>query len=69
MSTAAQARWSSADMSLYEVLAVVVLVGVGGFAYHLYRKDTRPREPGAPAPSESGEPMFARTKNKPDTRG
>jgi len=55
-------------MSLYEVLAVVVLVGVGGFAYHLYRKDTRPREPGAPAPSESGEPMFARTKNKSDTR-
>lgn len=55
-------------MSLYEVLAVVVLVGAGGFAYHLYRKDTRPREPGAPAPSESGEPMFARNKSKRDTR-
>ena len=55
-------------MSIYEMLAVVVLVGAGGFAYHLYRKDTRPREPGAPAPSESGEPMFARNKSKPDTR-
>jgi hypothetical protein len=27
-------------MSLYEVLAVAALVGVGGFAYRLYRKDT-----------------------------
>jgi hypothetical protein len=43
-------------MSLYEVLAVVVLVGAGGFAYRLYRKDTRP---GAPPPP-TGEPMFGR---------
>ena len=27
-------------MSLYEVLVVAALVGVGGFAYRLYRKDT-----------------------------
>lgn len=55
-------------MSLYEVLAAVVLVGVGGFAWYLYRKDTRPREAGGRAPPNSGEPMFARNKNKPDTR-
>ena len=29
-------------MSLYEVLAVVVLVGAGGFAWHLYRKAIAP---------------------------
>ncbi|MBL6614387.1 MAG: hypothetical protein ISP49_22385 [Reyranella sp.] len=43
-------------MSLYEILVVVVLVGAGGFAYHLYRKDT---QPGASRPS-GGEPMFRR---------
>jgi hypothetical protein len=47
-------------VSLYEVLAVVVLVGAGGFAWHLYRKDTRPRGPGEPLPPASGEGMFAR---------
>ena len=55
-------------MSIYEVLAVVVLVGAGGLAYRLYRKDTRPREPGEAAPPDSGEPMFARNKSKPGTR-
>ncbi len=29
-------------MSLYEVLVIVALAAVGGYAYHLYRKDTRP---------------------------
>jgi hypothetical protein len=38
------------DMSLYEALALLALVGVGGFAYYLYRKDTRPRTPGGPKP-------------------
>lgn len=46
-------------MSLYEVLAVVVLVGVGGFAWHLYRKDTRSGAPEPPA--EAGSLMFGRT--------
>ena len=32
-------------MSLYEVLVVAALVGVGGFAYRLYRKDTSHRDP------------------------
>jgi hypothetical protein len=45
-------------MSLYEVLAVVVLVGAGGFAWHLYRKDTRS---GAARPSpDAGSLMFGR---------
>jgi len=50
-------------MSLYEALAVVVLLGAGGFAWHLYRSDTRPK-PGDPqrqaAGREGGESMFAR---------
>ena len=29
-------------MSLYEILAVAALLAAGGFAYRLYRKDTRP---------------------------
>lgn len=45
-------------MSLYEVLAVVVLVGAGGLAWHLYRKDTRPGA--ATPPAESGSLMFGR---------
>jgi hypothetical protein len=47
-------------MSLYEVLVVAALVGVGGFAWHLYRKDTRPRGPGEPPPPTSVGGMFAR---------
>lgn len=50
-------------MSLYEALAVVVLLGAGGFAWYLYRSDTRPA-PGDPqgqsAVREGGESMFAR---------
>jgi hypothetical protein len=30
-------------MSLYEVLVFVALAGVGGYAYYLYRQDTRPK--------------------------
>ena len=48
-------------MSLYEALAVAVLVGVGSFAYYLYRKDTRPRTPGDPRPEPPPyEPMVQR---------
>lgn len=46
-------------MSLYEALAVVALLGAGGFAYHLYRSDTRPKSGEAPV-REGGESMFAR---------
>jgi len=48
-------------MSLYEILAVAALAAVGGFAWYLYRSDTRP---GAPQQPESGQPMFQRDRNK-----
>lgn len=44
-------------MSLYEALVLVAMVGVGGVAWHLYRKDTRL---GAPPPQASGEAIFGR---------
>ena len=48
-------------MSLYEALALLALVGVGGIAYYLYRKDTRPRTPGGPEPElPPYEPMIQR---------
>ena len=48
-------------MSLYEALVVAALVGVGGFAYRVYRKDTRPGGPGAAdKPAANGELMFRR---------
>ena len=51
-------------MSLYEILAVIVLAGAGGFAWHLYRSDTRPKSPGAEAPElPASRPMFARTRS------
>jgi hypothetical protein len=52
-------------MSLYEILAVVALLAAGGFAYRLYRKDTRPGAP--PPPPGSGESMFRRDKNTPSS--
>ena len=52
-------------MSLYEALAVVALLGAGGFAWYLYRSDTRPRAgdaQGQTAMREGGESMFARNR-------
>ncbi len=49
-------------MSIYEVLVFVTLAGVGGFAWYLYRQDTRPRAPGEKPPVHPpGRPMFDRT--------
>jgi hypothetical protein len=50
-------------MSLYEALAVVALFGAGGFAWYLYRSDTRPKSGGRAAVREGGEPMFARNRS------
>jgi hypothetical protein len=53
-------------MSLYEVLVVVALACVGGFAYYLYRKDTQPGADGRPAKASdesANTPMFARRDN------
>ena len=51
-------------MSLYEALAIVALLGAGGFAYYLYRSDTRPKSPGGTASEvPASQPMFARTRS------
>ncbi len=47
-------------MSLYEVLATLALVVAGGFAFYLYRKDTRGVAEGEPPPVSTGR-MFDRT--------
>ena len=50
-------------MSPYEILAVAALAAAGGFAYWLYRSDTKP---GAPKPpeGEQGSLMFGRDRDK-----
>jgi len=50
-------------VSPYEILAVAALAAAGGFAWYLYRSDTKP---GAlrPPTSGSGTPMFGRDKGK-----
>jgi hypothetical protein len=51
-------------MSLYEALALVALVGAGGYAYTLYRSDTRAKPPGSEADKAedtTGQLMFKRT--------
>ncbi|MBY0320265.1 MAG: hypothetical protein K2X72_16190 [Reyranella sp.] len=53
-------------MSLYEVLAVVVLVGAGGFAWHLYRKDAKADPETREKQAATSQPMFARDRGKPD---
>ena len=53
-------------MSLYEVLAVVVLVGAGGFAWHLYRKDTKADPETREKRVADSQPMFARDRGKSD---
>ncbi len=56
-------------MSLYEALAVAVLAGVGGFAYYLYRQDTRPKTPGGPKPElPPYQPMVQRKPPSDDAR-
>jgi hypothetical protein len=30
-------------MSLYEILVIAALAAVGGYAYYLYRQDTKPK--------------------------
>jgi hypothetical protein len=48
-------------VSPYEILALAALLAVGGFAYRLYRSDTKP---GALRPPEGeGRPMFSRDKD------
>ena len=53
-------------MSVYEVLAVTALAGALGFAYYLYRKDTRPPAPGEEVREPVNTLMFGR---EPKDRG
>lgn len=56
-------------MSLYEVLVVAALVGIGGLAYRLYRKDTS-QEPEVQAKqAATAKPMFGRDRGKPGAKG
>jgi hypothetical protein len=50
-------------MSLYEILAVAALAAAGGFAWYLYRSDTKP---GATMtrPENEGQPMVGRPRDK-----
>ena len=56
-------------MSLYEVLAVAALLGVGGFAYRLYRKDTSQDQEVQAKQADAARPMFGRDRGKPDGKG
>ena len=56
-------------MSLYEVLAVAALLGVGGFAYRLYRKDTSQDQEVQAERAAAARPMFGRDRSKPDGKG
>ena len=53
-------------MSLYEALALIALAAAGGFAYYLYRLDTRPKPPGEEVSAPVNRLMFGRT---PQDRG
>ena len=52
-------------MSPYEMLAVAALACAAGFAYRLYRKDTRQGPDATPRPANQGERMFSRSGPKP----
>ena len=56
-------------MSLYEVLAVAALVGVGVFAYRLYFKDTSQDPEVQVKQAAAARPMFERDRSKPDAKG
>jgi hypothetical protein len=50
-------------VSPYEILAVAALAAAGGFAYWLYRSDTKPGAAKA-RPENEGQSMFGRERNK-----
>ena len=47
-------------MSAYEILAVTALAAVLGYAYYVYRKDTRPKAPGEEVREPVNTLMFGR---------
>jgi hypothetical protein len=53
-------------MSLYEALVLVAMVGVAGFAWHLYRKDTTADPETQRKQAAASRSMFGRDRSKPD---
>jgi hypothetical protein len=53
-------------MSLYEALVLVAMVGVGGLAWHLYRKDTTADPETQRKQAAASQSMFGRDRGKPD---
>ena len=49
-------------MSLYEILAVAALAAAGGYAWSLYRADTRSGVAKRPAEGETQQLMFGRSR-------
>ncbi len=56
-------------MSLYEALVFVAMVGVGGFAWHLYRKDVKADPATREKQAAAGQSMFGRDRGKPGGKG
>ena len=56
-------------MSLYEALVFVAMVGVGGFAWHLYRKDVTADPATREKQAAAGQSMFGRERSKTDGKG
>lgn len=55
-------------MSLYEALVLVAMVGAGGFAWHLYRKDTTADPETREKQATASQPMFGRDRAKSDAQ-
>jgi len=53
-------------MSIYEALVLVAMAGAGGFAWHLYRKDSTADPETRERQAAASQPMFGRDRGKPD---
>jgi hypothetical protein len=57
-------------VSIYEVLVLAALAGAGGFAYYLYRSDTRTKPPGSEVRQvATNDLMFKRVPKDRDSNG
>ena len=56
-------------MSFYEALVLVAMVGAGGFAWHLYRKDQTADPETREQWAAASQSMFGRDRGKPDGKG
>ena len=56
-------------MSIYEVLVLVAMAGAGGFAWHLYRRDTTADPATKEKQAAASRPMFGRDRSEPGGKG